>query len=357
MTQPLTTDASEMADDFAVEYSAVRVNGAGLIDLSSRGRITVGGLEAVQFLNGLITNDMKTLVEDTWMPAVFPNVQGRLIASVRIIRLRDIQTGKIVCPSYLIDTEPDTHESVLKTLQRFTLAGDFRVTDITSKTASFSIQGNRADGVVRSLLGDAGTDLATNGALRAQWRDGTVTVLNAPQLASNGFDLIVDASMSGDLWQLLVNTGATPVGLKAQETLRIEAGIPRYGVDMDERNVVTETNLDEAVSYTKGCYIGQEIIARIKYRGHVARKLTGLSFADTVEVASGDVIKSLDNKDIGRITSVTYSPHLKRTIGLGYVKYDYLAAGTGVKVIHDASEVSANVTELPFFPNEQRDVG
>jgi tRNA-modifying protein YgfZ len=120
--------------------------------------------------------------------------------------------------------------------------------------------------------------------------------------------------------------------------------------------VVTETNLDDAISYTKGCYIGQEIIARIKYRGHVAKKLTGLSFADKVEVASGDLIKTLDGKDIGRITSATYSAQLKRTIALSYLKYDYLAADTSVKVIHGGGEVPAHVTELPFIRDEHSDV-
>src|SRR5438552_15802932 len=100
------------------EYSAVREGGAGLIDLSSRGRLLVSGSEAVMFLNGLITNDMKTLAMNSWMPAVFPNVQGRLIASVRIIHRDD---------GFLIDTESATLETVTKLIERFTLAGDFRV--------------------------------------------------------------------------------------------------------------------------------------------------------------------------------------------------------------------------------------
>ncbi|HEY5883583.1 MAG TPA: glycine cleavage T C-terminal barrel domain-containing protein [Pyrinomonadaceae bacterium] len=350
MTPPLTTEEKQIS----AGYAAVRQNGAGLIDLSSRGRITVGGLEAVQFLNGLITNDMKTLLEDSWMPAVFPNVQGRLVASVRVIRLKDIEAGKSKSPSYLIDTEATTHQTVLNTLQRFTLAGDFRVSDVTGETAQFTVQGATADGLVRSVFGDEVAGLPDHGATKIRWKDMEVTALRA---TSKGFDVIVPANGARDFWQSLIDAGATAVDDEVFEVLRIEAGIPRYGVDMDDSHVVTETNLDEAVSYTKGCYIGQEIIARIKYRGHVAKKLTGLSFADNVEVASGDVIRSLDNKDIGRITSATYSPQLKRTIALGYVKYDYLAADTSVKVIHDGSEVSAHVTELPFIRDEQSDVG
>jgi folate-binding protein YgfZ len=117
---------------------------------------------------------------------------------------------------------------------------------------------------------------------------------------------------------------------------------------MDESNVVTEAALDDAVSYTKGCYVGQEIIARIKYRGHVAKKLSGVIFEQAVKVDTGAVIKSVDDKEVGRITSVTDSPRLGRTIALGYLKYDYLALGTKVKVIAGDEELFADVTELPF---------
>src|SRR6185369_15355560 len=119
----------------------VRDGGCGLIDLSSRGRILVSGTEAVQFLNGLITNDMKTLDLDSWMAAAFPSVQGRLIASVRVVRLKDDETDKKVSPVFLIDTEEATFERTLKTIERFTLAGDFRVTDVTNQTAQLSLKG------------------------------------------------------------------------------------------------------------------------------------------------------------------------------------------------------------------------
>src|SRR5688500_5163849 len=163
MAQAFTTEDIQISGDSRAGYAAVRENGAGLIDFSSRGRVTVGGLEAVQFLNGLITNDMKTLLEDTWMQAVFPNVQGRLVASVRIVRLKDTESEKNTGPNYLIDTESATHETVLKTLQRFTLAGDFRVDDVTAETAQFSVQGNNANEVVQSVLGGAVTNLADHG--------------------------------------------------------------------------------------------------------------------------------------------------------------------------------------------------
>jgi folate-binding protein YgfZ len=340
----------ESYGDVLFEYAAVREGSAGIIDLSSRGRILVGGSESVQFLNGLITNDMKTLAQNTWMPAAFPNVQGRLIASVRVVRLKDEETDRNVCPAFLIDTGPATHGSVLKTIERFTLAGDFRVSDITSQTALLSVRGRTAADVIRSALGEEAANLVANQAIQVPWHSevtGNVTVIRATSTAEDGFDLVVNSDQAGALWEALQNAGARPVGYDAFEILRIEAGLPRYGVDMDETNVVTEA-LDDAVSYTKGCYVGQEIIARIKYRGHVAKKLTGLGFDQAVKLEANAPIKSMDDKDIGRVTSKTYSPHLGRTIALGYLKYDYLAPGSSVKIIAGDEEISAQVTQLPF---------
>jgi folate-binding protein YgfZ len=338
--------------DVLFEYAAVRESGAGLIDLSARGRILVSGSEAVPFLNGLITNDMETLAANSWMPAAFPNVQGRLIASVRVIRLKDEGTDRNVCPTFLIDTEPVTHERVLKTIERFTLAGDFRVSDITSETALVSVQGKKAAGVVRSVLGEEVAILDVNGAIQTAGPNGDatdlVTVIRATHTGEDGFDVMVNSGPASATWDVLNNARARPVGYDALEILRIEGGLPRYGVDMDDTNVVTETTLDDAVSYTKGCYVGQEIIARIKYRGHVAKKLSGIAFENAVKVEANALIKSQEGKDIGRLTSKTYSPHLGRTIALGFLKYEHLAPGTEVKIIAGDEEIPAQVTALPF---------
>ncbi|HEX3282777.1 MAG TPA: aminomethyltransferase family protein [Pyrinomonadaceae bacterium] len=337
--------------DVAQEYETVREGGAGLVDLSSRGRLLVTGSEAVQFLNGLITNDMKTLEGGSWMPAAFPNVQGRLIASVRVIRLQDEGTDTKVSPTFLIDTEAATHETVLKTLERFTLAGDFRVIDQTSATVMLSVQGKKAASVVGSV-GEAAAVPEPRAVRQLSWQHAgstiDVTVIHASHTGEDGFDLSVDADHASSLWTALRQAGAQPVGYDALEILRIEAGMPRYGSDMDDTNVVTETNLDEAVSYTKGCYVGQEIIARIKYRGHVAKKLSGLIFDGAIAVEAGAVVNSVEGKEIGRITSVTNSPRLKRTIALAYLKYDYIAPGTPVKVLANHQELPGEVVELPF---------
>ena len=290
------------------DYEAVREGGAGLIDLSAlRGRIRVSGSEATMFLNGLITNDIKTATENSWLPAVFPTVQGRLIGAVRILRSDS---------GFLIDTESASHEAILKTISRFTMAGDFQVSDVSNEIALLSVQGKRAGEVIKSVDG---------------------VVIRATHTGEDGYDVLT----ADPLTEKLVVAGAQIVSPETFEILRIEAGIARHGKDMDETNVVPETNLDDAVSYTKGCYLGQEIIVRIKHRGHVAKKLTGITFEGDVQ---DSVITSEDGKEIGRVTSSTYSPKLSSHIALGYVRYEYLAAGTKVK----AGAISGTVTELPF---------
>ncbi|HEX6730747.1 MAG TPA: aminomethyltransferase family protein [Pyrinomonadaceae bacterium] len=330
------------------EYNAVRDGGAGLTDLSMRGRILVGGTEAIMFLNGLITNDMKTLTENQWMPAVFPTVQGRLIAATRVIRLKENLTDKNPDPRFLLDTEARSHELVLRTVERFTMAGDFHVKDVTGESVMLTVQGKSATSIASKRFGAAVGELTRNGVIEIQSGDEKVWLLPATHTAENGFDLVVHIEQAPSVLESLIEAGALPVGHDALEILRIEAGIARHGRDMDETNVVTETNLDDAVSFTKGCYIGQEIIVRIKHRGHVAKKLTGLMFDSQKTLSSGAVIKSTDDKEIGRITSSTYSPQLAGTVALGYVRYEYLAIGTAVKVLTNEEEVNGTVHELPF---------
>jgi folate-binding protein YgfZ len=299
-------------------YEAVRDGGAGLIELSDRGRIRVSGSEATMFLNGLVTNDVKSLAENRWMPAVFPTVQGRLIGAVRIARVKD---------GFLIDTERASHDAVLKTISRFTLAGDFKVADITDGSTIFSLQGKRAAEVVTKVCETSVADLPRNGVSEHEG----VTIIRATHTSEDGFDLVFVSTRADEFRQALLDAGATPVDEETFEILRIEAGIARFGRDMDETNVIPETNLDDAVSYTKGCYVGQEIIVRIKHRGHPAKKLVGLKLERPVE--AGEII-----------TSAAVSPRLG-SIGLGYVRYEFVEPGTNVLI----DDVNATVAELPFI--------
>ena len=316
------------------EYEAVRDGGAGLIDLSAtRGRIRVSGSEATMFLNGLITNDVKNLAQNRWMRAVFPTVQGRLIGAVRVIRGNEL--------AFLIDTETPSHEAVLKTISRFTLAGDFKVADVTSETALFTVQGQGAAEILQKVFDEGVSDLPENGVGETTWQDVPVTIIRASHTPEDGFDLVIDSTRKAELQQALEDAGAQPVGEDTFEILRVEAGIARFGQDMDETNVVPETNLDDAVSYTKGCYVGQEIIVRIKHRGHPAKKLTALRFETDQQIEPGAVILSKENQEIGRVTSAVVSPRLG-SIGLGYVRYEHIAEGTRL-VVGDGIEAIVGI--------------
>jgi folate-binding protein YgfZ len=222
----------------------------------------------------------------------------------------------------LIDTEAASHDAVVKTISRFTLAGDFKVTDVSTEMALLTVQGKRAGEVTQNLE--------------------DVIVIPATHTGEHGFDLLFDIHRSESLTDQLISRGATVVSADTFDTLRIEAGIPRHGQDMDETNIVLEANLDDAISYTKGCYLGQEIIIRIKHRGHVAKRLTGLRMNEPVE--NGETITSAEGKQIGRVTSATYSFELENPIALGYVRYEYLAPGTPVNV----DDIAGTVVELPF---------
>ena len=331
---------------FSKDYAAVREGGAGLIDLSSRGRITVGGSEAARFLNGLITNDMMTLPAQSWMPALFPNVQGRLLAAVRVMNLGD---------HYLIDTESATYETVVNLLSRFTLAGDFRVADQTEHTASLSVQGKRSTEIITSLFGEDAAPVQ-----KLFWDPGNIsvvefqgtplTIICDTHTAEIGYDLFIEAALITDLRQTMIEAGVVEVSEETQEILRIETGIPRFGVDVDNNTVVNETNYDHSISFTKGCYIGQEIVVRIKHRGHVAKKLTGVIFPDESFDIADPAVYSEDGKEAGRVTSWVISPALGETAAMAYIKHDYLKMTTPIQMEAGGRTVKGIVChELPLY--------
>lgn len=286
-------------------YSLIRNGGSGFCE-QKRGLIAVWGKEAVQFLDGLITNDMKTLEDGQQMLAAFPNAQGRLLAVVLVLRDGD---------RYLFETEEATREKVFQNLFRFTFAGDFFVEDLSDGYRYFEMYG----------------DETPTSAVDTFYRSLNSTRNFIPRDRAEYFRDGLTAS------------GAVEISDGLYETLRIESGTPKFGVDMDETTIVPELGLEEMISYKKGCYIGQEIIARIHFRGHVAKQLTGLTLSAAVEPNSEIFTKEC--KNAGRITSCTYSPKLEKNIALAYVRYDHLAPGTELF----ANGVEGIVTDLPFI--------
>ncbi|GIU81471.1 MAG: hypothetical protein D6687_03015 [Acidobacteria bacterium] len=274
-----------------------------------RGLIAVWGKESVQFLNGMVTNDVKKIQENEQISAAFANAQGRLQAIVRIKRVGE---------KLILETEKITHERIFQHLSRFTLAGDFFVEDLSAGYHFF-----------RFLNFYPNTDK-----------------YNAIKFDSIfGIDLFVPTERVEEFRNVELKD-CLKISDGVYEIIRIEAGEPRYGVDMDESTVVPELGFENLISYKKGCYIGQEIIARIHFRGHIAKQLMGLVFDEKeVSLQSREQLFASDNKSAGFVTSTVFSPFFDKTIGLGYVRYDYLSEGTRLSV----GNYSVTVRKLPFL--------
>ncbi len=291
-------------------YNKIRAGGTGIYE-QPRGLIAVWGKEAVQFLDGLVSNNVKALADGDQMLAAFPNAQGRLLAVVRVLRRDD---------RFFFETEEATRERVFQNLFRFTFAGDFFVDDLSESYRFIDVVNH-----------------------------GSSAPLSPLSFTGRGFETI---AIPTDKWPGLHNSltesGYLEINDELYETLRIESGISKYGVDMDETTIVPELGIEGLISYNKGCYIGQEIIARIHFRGHVAKSLTGLvsepGAAETGFLA-GNEIHTQEGKNAGRITSTTFSPKLGRRIALAYVRYEHLAEGTKLM----ERDQPAMVTELPFI--------
>jgi folate-binding protein YgfZ len=341
------TDLRDETSDFALEYAALH-SGAGLIDLSGAGVLEASGSNAVQFLNGLVSNDIKMLSPGEGTIAAFLNVQGKVLALSRIYRTEN---------ALLLELEACNRLRILRNLSRFVPAGGFFVSDLSEKTAIFSVQGPRSDQLAAALTGSVpGVAPYSH---REELIDGIkVRIANHARCGPKGFDLFVPADLSDRLLtailELAAGYGGRLVGRAAFDTARIEAGIASEPHDIDESHILLETGRNDAVSYTKGCYLGQEIIARIHWRGRPAKQLTGLLLQPDNESETIDFKSALlfaeDGKKVGDIKSITYSPRLGRSIALGYVHRNYLEPGTSLLVKIDDREMGrAEVTSLPFI--------
>jgi glycine cleavage system T protein len=315
----------------------------GLLDLSYYGAIKIGGREAINFLNGLVTNDVKSLSKGKGMRAAFLTGHGKVRAFCRVLGLGN---------EYLIINDPQTHDKVFKYVFPFSYAGDFKVDDVSDEYRIVSMQGPQSGLVMKEICFEPVPSLADYDWVENIIAGQHVLVSNASHTGETGFDVLVPASGLKDVWDFILLKGSfhsiVPVGMAALESLRVEAGIPVYGVDVDESNMMLEVGLGEAVSFTKGCYTGQEAVAMATYRGHVSKKFSGLLVESDVVPASGDKLFK-EAKEIGYITSAINSEALGTVIALGYVKYGFFDKGNNVEIETQAGRVAATVAEVPFY--------
>ncbi len=308
--------------------------GAGLLDLSDRGRIAVTGPDRVSWLHGMVTADVKRLAPGTGCPAAMVTAKGRLVALARVFARPD---------ALWLDLDGPRAQPAIDHLRRFLVMEDCAVTDASAGTALLGLHGPGATALLRSIAPELPEfDEYAQATVTAAGQE--AVVIGSRELGLPGLDLWLAASSAPEVWRALREAGAVPIGRDAAEVLRVEAGRPRFGAELDEETLPLEAGLDRAVSYDKGCYVGQEVIARVTYRGHVNRKLVGLWIEGTAPAAARAAL-SADGSPAGEVRTSLVSPRFRRPIALAYVRRDRIAPGTAL-LLPDGR--GATVTPLPF---------
>ena len=377
------TEAVADYGDAPAEHAALRES-VGVLDLSFRSRLCLTGADRVRFLHGQVTNDVKKLRAGEGCYAALVTAKGKMVSDLNIFALQD---------ELLLDFEPGLTQALTERLEKYIVADDVQVVDVASHYGLLSVQGPKADTVVRAL--DLFGDIPANEFNSVKISDATlgeIYLVNRPRLVGgtfgvrgqakrdpalgletqvggdskapsslrfagavqDGFDLFVPsvalAAVADKLIAAAESIGGRACGWTAFETARIEAGVPRFGADMDETNIPLECGIEaRAVSYTKGCYIGQEVINRIHSIGHVNCELVGLWLADDLKTlpVKGDKLFHA-GKEVGHITSAVASPTLKASLALGYVRREANATGTELTLRTHLGESTARLAELPF---------
>jgi len=324
------------------EYEAATTR-AALIGRADRGRIVVSGKDAASYLHGLLTNDITALKAAEGCYAAYLTAQGRMIADMWVYQL-----GDVVLLSMLRDLVP----TVLTKLEQFVFSEDVQLADASESTASVAVVGPLAAEIVAAVValgGDGAARLARlseHASVRGTFHGESVVVISVSDTGVAGYDLVVGASSLTPLTKALHGAGAIDASGETADVLRVEAGVPKFHRDMDEDTIPLEAGIESrAISLTKGCYVGQEVIIRVLHRGHgrVARKLAGLALGGETAVAPGTAIL-VDGREVGQVTSSVVSPALNRPIALAYLLRGFLDAGTSVSV----NNLPATVTPLPF---------
>ena len=314
-------------DTLSTDYRAI-TEACGLLDRSERGKLALTGSEARSFLQGQVTNDVEALPAGRGCYAAFLTPKGKMLGDLRILATDD---------ELLLDTERVALQGLFNMIRRFSIGYDVELHKRTLESALLSLIGPDAAAV--SGAGELPADEHAHAVV-----DVLGTGLSARAIRTDvGIDLLCDAREVDALRGVLENAGAATVAEPAVECLRVERGRPRYGVDLDDSVIPQEAGLNErAVSFTKGCYVGQETVARLYYRGKPNRQLRGLRLSGPA--SPGDEL-SFEGRVVGHLATVAESPRLG-PIALALVRRE-APPGTTVDVAHDRG-VTGEVTELPF---------
>lgn len=333
----------------ATEYEALGRR-AIVVNRSHRSRMRFTGAKAADVLTGLVTNDVGALAPGQGQYAAALTPKGKVIADLRIFRMED---------SYLVDASPRAKDGWNAVVRKYVNPRLAKYTDESATLASLGIFGVQARYVVEQLttIGHSALALlAPYSHVSAALGDAPLRIVSVPDLGVEGYEILVPAERSAELWDAAVAAHATPAGLATWEVARVEAGRPEWGVDMDDTTIPQEVNLDtlNAISYTKGCYTGQEIVARVHFRGHVNRTLRGLRASGGEPPRPRAVLFDPGGKQVGDVRSAVVSPRLEG-IALGMVRREVadgaqLVARWSADPAGDetAGEIPVEVVALPF---------
>ena len=330
--------------DGAAEYRAVRES-TGVADRADRARFRLWGKDPARMVHGLITNDLLKAAPGQGVYAAMLTAKGRMIADVRVFRRAD---GEV-----LVSIAREALEGTREHLKKMVPPLFARWADVTDEVAEIGVYGPRAREVLSKALDAEVPTLGEDAFVEPELAGARLLVAATREAGGEeGFDVFVPADRAAELWTALRAADARPVGFGVLETLRIEAGRPRYGSELTEETIPTEAYestglMDRAISFHKGCYTGQEVIVRIAHRGHVNRHLRGLLLGDAPAPAfRAPLLNPETGREVGWTASAAFSPRLGQTVATGYVRRE-VQPGAEVRV-GAADGPAARVVDLPF---------
>lgn len=319
--------------DVRAEFRAL-VSACGVYDLSSRVKISVAGGDRVRWLNGMVTNNVRDLGQGHGVYAFLLNPQGHILGDLYAYHRGD---------SLLLDCDQFQSQKLMATLDHYIIMDDVEVANVSDQLTAIGVAGPTVQEVLRRA-GIEVSDLAPLEFVDQTWQNVPVAVLRGDNESVLSYELWLPPDRVKLLWDALIKAGAKAVGTAALDLLRIAAGIPRYGQDIHERDLPQETEQSRALHFSKGCYIGQEIVERIRSRGNVHRKFTGFEVRGALP-AIGTKLEA-DGRSIGEITSVASLPSAsaERNVALGYIRRELATPGRQVAL--GATQLA--IAPLPF---------
>jgi folate-binding protein YgfZ len=319
-------ETAERFSDPADEYSAM-AKGCGVHDLGFRAFLSIAGSDRVRWLNGMVTNNIRDLALGHGLYAFLLNPQGKILGDMNVYNLGE---------TLLVETDGSQVEKLLATFDHYIIMDDVEVTNISQRQTALGLSGPKS----REILNSAGIKVPEIEPLRmitpqcvCDCECAACTVVRGDDGPQESFEVWLAPRDVLKTWQALIAAGATAVGSEALEIRRIAAGVPLYGVDIRERDLPQETEQMRALNFNKGCYVGQEIVERIRSRGNVHRKFTGFVAEGAAGFATGDKVVAGD-KEVGEITSVATLRTVsgEQTVALGYIRREVGVPGREVTV-------------------------